>query len=90
MSSPFNLVSIKGIEFTALYNNRKKLLNKFRTSLSGLSPLNKDVTAPVNATAVTAPTRPIPAHKSHPFCRLNGSLQSETVVANINSKNHIL
>jgi len=32
---------------------------------------------PVNAIAPAAPRKPIPAHRSHPFCKLNGSLKSE-------------
>lgn len=65
---------------------QRQVPNQFLTSLSGLSPLNKDMATPVNEMAVMAPTRPIPAHKSHPFCRLKGSLTSETIIVNKNSK----
>lgn len=64
-------------------NDKKKKTNyvpyQSLTSLCGLSPLKKDMAAPVNAMAVRAPTRPNPAHTSQPFCRLKGSLQSETI-----------
>lgn len=65
---------------------QKQVPNQFLTSLCGVSPLNKDMAAPVIEMAVMAPTRPIPAHKSHPFCRLKGSLTSETTIVNKNSK----
>lgn len=56
-----------------------EVASKFLTSrCGGFSPLNKDIAAPVNAIAKMAPPRPIPAHKSHPFCRLKGSLKSAT------------
>uniref|UniRef100_A0A2P2LSD1 CAAX amino terminal protease family protein n=1 Tax=Rhizophora mucronata TaxID=61149 RepID=A0A2P2LSD1_RHIMU len=48
-------------------------------SLCEVSPFNADMATPVNAIASRAPKRPIPAHKIHPFCRLKGSLKSETV-----------
>lgn len=63
---------------------KKRAPHKFLTSLCGVSPLKKDTATPVNEMAAIAPTRPIPAHKSHPFRRLKGSFKSETMVHNIN------
>lgn len=57
----------------------KIALQIFLTSLSGFSPLKKDKTTPVKTMAPRAPARPIPAHKSHPFCRLNGSFKSDNI-----------
>lgn len=64
---------------------KSKDCSREETCLCGLSP-PKDRAGPVNATAITTAPRPIPAHKSHPFCRLKGSLKSETREDNTISK----
>jgi hypothetical protein len=42
-----------------------------------VSPFRKVIRAPAKAMEIRAKKRPIPAHRSQPFCSLNGSLKSE-------------
>lgn len=80
---------MKTLKRSIVHQNSKTLF-PYLTSLSGLSPLNNAMEAPSKAIASTAPTRPTPAHKSHPFRRLKGSFNSETVSSFANQTTLIL
>jgi hypothetical protein len=52
--------------------------HKKLTSLCGVSPFRNVIAAPAKAIATIATNRPIADHRSHPFCSLSGSLNSES------------
>ena len=76
-SPPENLITINYPSDIFIKKKETMIVKILLTSLSGVSVLNKDKATPVNAIAPTAPTRPIPLHTSHPFCKLKGCFKSE-------------